>query len=157
LAVDTYFAKAVGSPVRIDQLYKDITCAVGCTVTTGTPITGTKTNIDFSIFPPAADRDSGHLVEQLPDGRLLIAGGSDPNSPSLGPLASADIYQPPTNIFTAAGPMSVARFRLGSALLTTGPNAGKVLVIGGDSLFAPGDEQKTTELFDPATNTFTGS
>ncbi len=53
-----YYAKAIGSPDRVDLLYRDISCALGCNVTTGTgislPAGIATTNIDFSLYKPAS-------------------------------------------------------------------------------------------------------
>jgi hypothetical protein len=87
----------------------------------------------------------------LPDGRVLVLGGAGPGDANHGtlPLASAEIYDPATGVWSVTGSMSVAR-RVPVALSL--PD-GRVLVIGGDT------NALTCEIFDPATETFstTGS
>src|SRR5258708_4433016 len=77
----------------------------------------------------------------LPNGRVLIAGGSN----SSGYLSSTELFDPATNTFAAATPsMNVARR---SATATLLPNA-KVLIAGG---FGNGGVLSSTELYDPVT------
>jgi hypothetical protein len=88
-----------------------------------------------------------HTATLLPDGTVLLAGG-------LG-LASAEKYDPGTAEFTlTTGSMSVARSGHTATLLTTGPNAGKVLITGGQANNGSA-AYDTAELFDPGTGTFT--
>jgi len=59
LASANYFAKATaGSAAYLDELYQEITCITGCTVTTGTRITvtagTTRGGIDFTLSPLAS-------------------------------------------------------------------------------------------------------
>jgi hypothetical protein len=92
----------------------------------------------------------GHTATALPDGRVLIAGGS--TAVSFGATATAELYDPFTGTFFPAAAMSIARQGHTATLL---PN-GKVLIAGGSPAGTP---VASAELFDPATNTFslTGS
>ena len=63
-------------------------------------------------------------------------------------LMTAELYNPATGTFTATGSMHYARNSPTATLLSnTGPNAGKVLIVGGDAAVA--------ELYDPGIGTFT--
>ena len=92
-----------------------------------------------------------HGAAVLPDGRVLVLGGLyTTTSPGYAaPLASAEIYDPNTGVFSATGNMGQPRSSLGPVGLPVLSN-GKVLVIGGwyDSVLA------ATELFDPSTGQF---
>jgi hypothetical protein len=84
----------------------------------------------------------------LPDGRVLIAGGTDNDYYDL---QSADIFDPAADKFSATNPMSTPRSGAAPVLL---PN-GLVLIAGGSG--ASSDRVATAELFDPKTNKFTAT
>jgi WD40 repeat protein len=91
----------------------------------------------------------GHTATLLDDpalpnyGRVLIVGSAG---------TSAELYDPATGEFTATGSMHHARTSPTATVLgNTGANAGKVLVVGGNS--SPGD--LVAELYDPSAGTFT--
>jgi len=70
-----------------------------------------------------ADARSSHAAALLPDGRVLIAGGyRNPNY-----LASAELYDPETGVFTSAGSMYYGRYRDTATVLPDG----RVLIAGG--------------------------
>jgi hypothetical protein len=80
-------------------------------------------------------------------GQILVAGGAGIG----GALSNAELYNPESNSFAGRAPaMNAARQYHTAALITSGPNAGKVLLAGGlsDSTLA------SSELYDPAANTF---
>jgi hypothetical protein len=80
-------------------------------------------------------------------GQILVAGGAGIG----GTLGNAELYNPGSNSFAGTAPaMNAARQYQTAVLITLGPNAGKVLIAGGlgNSTLA------STELYDPATNTF---
>ena len=96
----------------------------------------------------------GAVAVVLPNGRVMIAGGT-----LVGQLNSTELYDPVTNRFlppAQTATMTVPR-RCGpiTVLLTTGPNAGKVLFAGGFGIGQFGSGYlASSELYDPSTNTF---
>jgi Galactose oxidase, central domain/Kelch motif len=87
----------------------------------------------------AADR-YGHTATLLPDGKVLVVGGSQDGSPD-GPFA--ELYDPINGTWTAAGTMITLR---GARTATLLPD-GKVLVTGGSS----------AELYDPQTGAWSAT
>jgi Galactose oxidase, central domain len=88
-------------------------------------------------------------------GQVLIAGGQ---TDSVGDVtAAAELYDPLTKSFVrTAHSMNLARAGHSATLLTTGPLAGKVMMIGGESM--QGSTFKATasaEIYDPSSGTFT--
>jgi hypothetical protein len=91
---------------------------------------------------------SGHVATLLPNGRVLLAGGVGVGWTFL---ASAEVYDPATNKFTATGDMLAARESHTATLLTNG----KVLIAGGHR----GRRSAITiyssaEVYDPASGRF---
>lgn len=93
---------------------------------------------------------SGASAVELPDGRILVAGGDNGYPPNEGDQWSADIYDPATKVFTPTGRMSEGR---SDASATRLPD-GRVLILGGRQ---SGNLLGGAELFDPATGTFTSA
>ena len=73
------------------------------------------------------------------------------------PVATAEVYDPATGIFTMTGAMTTAREQHTATLLADG----RVLIIGGTTFIGTGDLHPTTtvEVYDPSTGSFsvTGS
>jgi Kelch motif/Galactose oxidase, central domain len=101
-------------------------------------------------------RDS-QTITLLPDGRVLVAGGSDSNGQGL---TSAEVYDPKTGTFSATGSMTAARFNQTATLLSDG----RVMVAGGfvnGGLMTGGYTNTvvaslaSAELYDPKTGAFT--
>ncbi len=88
-----------------------------------------------------------HLVLALPNGKILLTGGTA-NADLSSPLASAELYDPLAHKFTTIASMNSARFDHTLTQL----NNGKVLVAGGYNGPAV---LSSAELFDPSSNTFT--
>jgi len=122
------------------------------------------------IFDPATGRWSatapmnlprlGHSLTALADGRVLAAGGSSlggaegaAGGQTIRPESSAELFDPEAGRWTntAAG-MSSARFEHTATLL----DDGRVLITGGQGPPVEGRSSAlaSTELFDPAVNTF---
>jgi hypothetical protein len=75
-----------------------------------------------------------HAAATLPDGKILIAGGSDAVSPANGatevnPLASVELYDPASATFKPAPAMTMPRVGPTATVL----QSGKVLVAGGNA------------------------
>jgi Kelch motif/Galactose oxidase, central domain len=111
------------------------------------------------VFNPAANTFSsagigtmgtarrGAVAAPLPDGRVLVAGGSYDDGTEQ-PLASAEVFNPATGAFTPVAAMSVARVRAAAAPLPDG----RVLVAGGND---GATRLSSAEVFNPATGEFT--
>lgn len=107
------------------------------------PATGT-----FTAAGPMVGKGWAPSAIRLADGGVLVLDGisvDDAHAPNP-LLATAEIYDPATNRFTATGPMSIARGSAEMVLL----DDGRVLVLGGAF-----PETGVAELFDPATRRFT--
>jgi autotransporter-associated beta strand protein len=89
-----------------------------------------------------------HVTILLPNGKVLVTGGT-----GTATLASCELYDPATNSWSAAASLAAARYGHTTTVLTSGPNSGKVLVVGGSgsATFA------SCELYDPATNTWSAA
>jgi hypothetical protein len=108
------------------------------------------------IYDPSAGTMSptGSMVEprgayaaaRLADGRVLFAGGLDNGVV----VATAEIFDPASGSFVATGSMSVARYKGGAVPLPDG----RVLVFGGSGDIDGSILYATSELFDPASGTF---
>jgi len=101
----------------------------------------------------------GHSATLLSDGKVLITGGREGEVDAGNVLATAEIFDPVANSFSAVGVnMTTAREWHVAALL---PN-GNVLIAGGDrdEFGAPGDADinlQSAEIYNPVAITFTAT
>lgn len=110
----------------------------------------------FAYGPTMTTPRSLHTATALPNGRWLLTGGVGTNND---PQALCEIYDPVLDTFTASAPMTIPRMGHTATLL---PN-GKVFVSGGlraltvtpTQLSAVHDATALTEVYDPATDTWT--
>jgi Galactose oxidase, central domain/Kelch motif len=86
-----------------------------------------------------------HTATVLQDGRVLVAGGLQVAGGAASALASAEVYDPGSGAWTAAGSLAAGRARHTATLLLSG----KVLVVGGQNQGGP---LASAELYDPASN-----
>ncbi len=86
----------------------------------------------------------GHTATLLPDGRVLITGGTAGGDRQWNDLSSAELYEPVGGQFQSAGTMTEARAAHTATLLQNG----EVLLAGGDAA-------GTAELYSPSGGTFT--
>jgi hypothetical protein len=91
----------------------------------------------------------GCAAASLPNGKILIVGGSDASD---NPLASAEIYDPSTELFTATGNMTTPREEPTAILL----NTGKVLIAGGWNSASP-YYLSSAEIYDSTSGTFSST
>ena len=120
------------------------------------PATGTFTLIANTMV----EARSYHTTTLLQNGKVLIAGGGHQEGVFEIGTDTAELFDPATQVFTAAGVMSSVRYEHTATLL---PN-GKVLVAGGSlagdipvvgTVPTVTNVSRTADLFDPATGTFT--
>jgi hypothetical protein len=94
----------------------------------------------------------GAVAATLPNGQVLIAGGS---MGELGVLSSAELFSPATDTFLklegVGRSLTEARY---DAVVATLPN-GQVLIAGGEGTGRPGTTLSSAELFNSTTDTFT--
>ncbi len=105
--------------------------------------------------------DPAHVSGDLA-GKVLIAGGT-----SIFPQDSAEIFDPATETFSALeATMNLTRTFHTATLLVSGPNAGKVLLAGGQNATIPFTPNpcinsqginNCADLFDPVAETFTAT
>ncbi|MDQ6740624.1 MAG: hypothetical protein M3021_09755 [Actinomycetota bacterium] len=112
-----------------------------------TPILLAQSAGTFNLTGNMTTARAGHTATLLPSGNVLIAGGSQRSG--LASLASAEIYDPATQSFTAAADMTVARAGHTATLLQDG----RVFIVGG----YPASALANAELYDPVTETFAGA
>lgn len=105
----------------------------------------------FSATGSMSTPREGHSATLLPDGRVLVAGGStlqQVGTTNRDTPASAELYDPATGTFSSTGSMISGRASH-SAVLTNG----SVFVAGG--LTSDNSQSiSSVELYDPATGTF---
>ena len=95
-----------------------------------------------------ASARSGPTVSVLPDGRVLVTGGSGGSTA----LATAELFDPPTGTWAAVGTMTSARQLHTATILADGT----VLVAGGRVSRSTADTAlASTEVYDPTTGQWT--
>jgi len=95
---------------------------------------------------------AGHIAAVLSSGpnagKVLLAGGS-------GGGTSTELYDPAINTFASpadTAPMLEDRHALTATAISSGPNAGQILIAGGKT--SGGTALASTELYDPVANSF---
>jgi hypothetical protein len=103
----------------------------------------------FTLTGNMTTARSFHTATLLPDGEVLIAGGTQTTASST--TASAELYDPASRTFRLTGDMTTHRRGHTSTLLPDG----RVLIAGG--YLVAGPALASAELYDPSTGTFTAT
>jgi hypothetical protein len=113
------------------------------------PKTGT-----FSLTGTMTAARCGHTATRLADGRVLIVGGEGVGIDRTY-LASAEIFDPVSGIFSPTGAMAVSREEHTATPLPDG----RVLIVGGDQGILEQEDLvlATAEIYDPASGKFSGT
>jgi uncharacterized protein YjdB len=142
-----FWGSSAPAVCSIDSSSGLATCnALGTVTITGNLCGRTSARLDSPVTSPRNNMSSRHYLHtatRLSDGRVLVAGGI-----ADAIIATADLYDPASQTFSATGSMTSPRSNHTATLL---PN-GRVLITGGSS--GPSD-LSSAELFDPATGLFT--
>ena len=105
----------------------------------------------LTVLPSMSAPRVGHTAVLLADGSVLVAGGTTVVATDQGtveaPTASAEIFAPGSNTWSAASPLAVAR----SGHTATALADGRVLIAGGTGEQGPLDSM---EVFEPQEGTF---
>src|SRR6266513_6182385 len=112
----------------------------------GAPLATQGAPVNFVITGSLATARTNTTATLLPNGKVLVAGGTNIDSN----LASAELYDPASGSWTATGSLGTARQGHTATLL---PN-GKVLVAGGGS---SNGILTSAELYDPASGTWSAT
>ena len=112
----------------------------------------------WQYVAPMAFARKHHNATLLPDGTVLVTGGSrgseDTNAPSPSPVYAAEMWNPATNTWTTLAPNAVYRGYHATALLL--PD-GRVLSTGGDNVAANAEVYSPPYLFKGARPTMTSA
>jgi hypothetical protein len=108
----------------------------------------------FAAAPPsmsaARQYHTASVITLGPNaGKVLLAGGLSDST-----LASSELYDPAANTFAVGPNMNAARDHHTATRISSGPNAGKILLAGGEDRNYGMISLASTELYDPVANKF---
>jgi hypothetical protein len=116
-------------------------------------VTSTAFNVPgFCATTPLNTPRDGQVSVNFGNGSVLMVGGYNTITNAF--VTPGEIYTPGSGFTTTAGHLNTGRTNLTATLLTSGPNAGSVLIAGG-VIDANNDGTNSVELFNPSTGQFT--
>jgi len=127
---------------------RDSTCVFNCSLAVWRsaeiydPAAGT-----FTAVGSMAQRRFNHTATLLPDGRVLVAGGTTPDLPATDVSSLVEVFDPATNQFQVLGNLLRPRSQHTATLL----GDGTVLLAGGATFGEGTLASATVEAFRPAT------
>jgi N-acetylneuraminic acid mutarotase len=105
----------------------------------------------WTTSAPLATARLLHTATLLPNGKVLVVGGiARTNTMNIGPLTSAEIFDPASGTWSNTGALPGGRFQHTATLL---PN-GKVLVAGGYANTNASTVLSDAEIYDPGSGTW---
>ena len=140
--MNTGFAKSTGSRIRAFLEPNFVLLLFFIAVAGQASIALAQSSGAFTATGNMTTARAGHTATLLPNGTVLIAGGSG--------SASAELYDPTTGTFAPTGNMITARTTHTATLLADG----RVLITGG-FVGLSNSPTASAELYDPSTGTFT--
>jgi len=108
------------------------------------------TEMFSNVADPLDTSRHGSTVTKVLTGKVLISGGD-----SVGNYTqSALLFDPSTDTFSATGSPAFGRAYANAQLLTAGPQAGNVVLVGGFENGGSSDGTKRIEVYNPTTESF---
>lgn len=119
-----------------------------CPVMAIAAITYVTASSTWSQAASMSTRRGFHTATLLPDGRVLVTGGTSGGYPDqIAPVASTELYDPGLGTWSPATSMSTSRSGHSATLLSDG----RVLITGGTSQFR---YERSAEIYNPAARTW---
>ena len=107
----------------------------------------------FTATSSMATARESHTATLLSGGKVLITGGHKGRRPSVTIYSSAEIYDPTSGTFTAAGNMTRGRHKHDAIVLSDG----RVLIAGGSDERDGRGAYVSAEVYNPVTGAFTST
>jgi len=102
----------------------------------------------WALGPPLLTSRFLQNATLLPDGKVLVSGGLEVGSSGSSVAAAAELFDPASHSWSAAGQMAQAGMFAVSAVLPDG----RVIVAGGSTTLDSSGALARVEIYDPATN-----
>ena len=139
-------ARLLGIGSRVRVIVQQGVCVAGFLVSSLASLPTACEAVGWNAAASLSDARDNHTATLLVTGKVLVAGGLGDNGSGSVALDRAELYDPASNIWVAAGPLARARYWHTQTLL----QSGKVLVAGGLNV-------SSAELYEPTSNTWSAA